>query len=61
MSRAVTMDIVFKGRIASFMLRDEHISNLSHLFSVWLAEQAKDNNFIVWSTQVDSKVLDRSE
>lgn len=61
MSRAVTMDIVFKGRIASFMLRDEHLNQLNHLFSVWLAEQAKDCNFIVWSTGIETEVLNRSE
>lgn len=53
---AVTEDIQFKVKTASF--RPLPTDVLIKEFSKWIEQQAKENNFIVWSCSLDGSSQD---
>lgn len=51
--QAVTEDIVFRAKIASFYaLTPDEEKKLVMEFGEWLAEKGKQQNFLVWRTEI---------
>jgi len=54
--KAVTEDIEFKVKVASF--RPLPTSILIKEFSAWIEQQAKENNFLVWRCSIEGSSQD---
>jgi hypothetical protein len=53
---AVTQNVEFKARVASFYPLDGR--ELTELFSQWLAEQSKQQGFLVYRVSFEQEVTD---
>lgn len=50
---AVTEEIIFKARVASFYeLNDKGRSDLVQEFGSWLKEKGKEHDFLVWRVEL---------
>lgn len=55
---AVTQEIVFKARVASFyQMTGIQRQKLCQEFGVWLKEKGSQNDFLVWRVQLDIEGL----
>ena len=54
--QAITQDVQFRARVASFYPLDGE--ELSKLFSQWLAEQSKQQGFLVYRVSFEQEVAD---
>lgn len=52
--RAITSDLIFKVRMASFSpMNQDQTNELLKQFSDFIKQKSFENNFLVWSTKIE--------